>query len=53
MCLSYQNCASRRVSQGDGSQAPHREPAQLILVFRLGFPPRPAHAPAGSGAGFD
>jgi hypothetical protein len=33
MCLSYQNWASRRDSQGNGSHAAHLGPTQLILIF--------------------
>jgi hypothetical protein len=33
MCRSYQNCASRRDSQGCGCQAAHRGSAQLMMVF--------------------
>jgi hypothetical protein len=36
MCLSYQNCASRRDSQGHGSQAAQLDPPQLILIFPSG-----------------
>jgi len=36
MCLSYQNCASRRDSHGRGAQAAQLESAQLSLVFPSG-----------------
>jgi hypothetical protein len=38
MCLSYQNLASRRDSQGCGSHAAHLGPAQAILIFPSAVP---------------